>query len=194
LLAHPDPEVHRQAEQLVAQCDRITRVVEQLLSFGRRKAAAVAPCDLAEPVRAVIDLLAGEARRRGIGLAMEVDGRSHRIDGDRDQIQQIALNLVKNALAATPPGGTIAVRIDRVAESVRLCVRDTGAGIDPDTQARLFEPFFTTRASEGGTGLGLAVVRAIADEHRAKVDVYSQPGCGAEFVISFPARVEAGRG
>ena len=188
LLAHADLEVRRQAEQLVAQCDRITRVVEQLLSFGRRKAAVVAPCDLAEPVRAVIDLLAGEARRRSIALAIEVDDRSHQIEGDRDQIQQIALNLVKNALAATPAGGTIAVRIDRVAESVRLCVRDTGAGIDPATQARLFEPFFTTRASEGGTGLGLAVVRSIADEHRAKVDVYSQPGCGAEFVISFPAR------
>ncbi len=194
LLAHADPEVRRQAEQLVAQCDRITRVVEQLLSFGRRKAAAVAPCDLAEPVRAVIELLAGEARRRGLALAMEVDGRSHRIDGDRDQIQQIALNLVKNALAATPAGGTIVVRIDRVAESVRLCVRDTGTGIDPPTQARLFEPFFTTRAAEGGTGLGLAVVRSIADEHRAKVDVYSEPGCGAEFVVSFPAREEARRG
>jgi signal transduction histidine kinase len=194
LLAHSDPEVRRQAEQLVAQCDRITRVVEQLLSFGRRKAAAVAPCDLAEPVRAVIDLLAGEARRRGISLAMEVDDRSHRIEGDRDQVQQIALNLVKNALAATPAGGIITVRIDRVAESVRLCVRDTGAGIDPTTQARLFEPFFTTRASEGGTGLGLAVVRSIADEHRAKVDVYSEPGCGAEFVVSFPARPEVRRG
>jgi signal transduction histidine kinase len=145
-------------------------------------------------VRAVIDLLAGEARRRGIGLSMETDGRSHWIDGDRDQIQQIALNLVKNALAATPPGGTIAVRVDRVAGTVRLGVRDTGAGIDQDTQARLFEPFFTTRASEGGTGLGLAVVRAIADEHRAKVDVYSQPACGAEFVVSFPARLESDRG
>jgi two-component system, NtrC family, sensor histidine kinase HydH len=194
LLAHPDPEVRRQAEQLVAQCDRITRVVEQLLSFGRRKAAAVAPCDLAEPVRAVIDLLAGEARRRGIALAMEIDDRPHQIDGDRDQIQQIALNLVKNALAATPAGGAIAVRIDRAGERVRLCVRDSGAGIDPDTRARLFEPFFTTRASEGGTGLGLAVVRSIADEHRAKVDVSSQPGRGAEFVVSFPAREEVRRG
>lgn len=194
LCAHSDPEVRRQAEQLVTQCDRITRVVEQLLSFGRRKAAAIASCELTEPVRAVIDLLSGEARRRGIALAMEVDDRPHRIDGDRDQIQQIALNLVKNALAATPAGGAISVRIDRVAETVRLCVRDTGAGIDLATQARLFEPFFTTRASEGGTGLGLAVVRSIADEHRAKVDVYSDPGCGAEFVVSFPARMEARHG
>ncbi|HWU89586.1 MAG TPA: HAMP domain-containing sensor histidine kinase [Kofleriaceae bacterium] len=190
LAAHADPEVRRQAEQLVTQCDRITRVVEQLLSFGRRKAAAVALCDLVEPVRVVIDLLAGEARRRGIALAMDVGDRPYQIEGDRDQIQQVTLNLVKNALAATPSGGTIAVRIDRAGELVRLCVRDSGAGIGPEIQARLFEPFFTTRASEGGTGLGLAVVRAIADEHRARIEVHSQPGRGAEFVVSFPARPE----
>lgn len=200
---HADPEVRRQAEQLVAQCDRITRVVEQLLSFGRRKAAAVAPCDLAEPVRAVIDLLAGEARRRGVELVMEVDERPHRIEGDRDQIQQVALNLIKNALAATPRGGTITVRIDHPAGppgggphagEVRLCVRDTGAGMAPEVQARLFEPFFTTRASEGGTGLGLAVVRAIADEHHARIEVRSEPGRGAEFVVSFPPLPEVRRG
>jgi signal transduction histidine kinase len=69
---------------------------------------------------------------------------------------------------------------------VRLAVRDTGPGIDAETQARLFEPFFTTRASQGGTGLGLAVVRTIVNEHRAKIDVRSELGRGAEFVITFP--------
>lgn len=206
LAGHADPAVRRQAELLVAQCDRITRVVEQLLSFGRRKAAAVAPCDLAEPVRAVIDLVAGEARRRGVDLAMEVVDPPHRIEGDRDQIQQVALNLVKNALAATPRGGAITVRIDhardhagdhggdRARDAVRLIVRDTGHGIAPEVAARLFEPFFTTRASEGGTGLGLAVVRAIADEHRARIEVHSEPARGAELVISFPALPEVRHG
>jgi signal transduction histidine kinase len=194
LLGHADQEVRRQAEQLVGQCGRITEIVEQLLSFGRRKTAVIAPCDLIVPVRAVIDLLGGEARRRGVRLAMEVDGLAHEVDGDRDQIQQVALNLIRNALAATPRDGRVTVRIDRVQDSVRLCVRDTGAGIDPDARSRLFEPFFTTRASEGGTGLGLAVVRAIADEHKAKVDVYSEAGGGAEFVVSFPARGEVSRG
>ncbi|MCX5742052.1 MAG: HAMP domain-containing sensor histidine kinase [Proteobacteria bacterium] len=188
LRTHADPEVRRQADQLVGQCDRITRIVEQLLSFGRRKAAVVAACDLVEPVRAVIDLLGGEARRRGITLALVVDGdaRRLRIDGDRDQLQQVALNLVKNALAATPPKGRITVRLDRDGDRVRLSVADSGTGIDPETRARLFEPFFTTRATDGGTGLGLAVVRAIVDEHHARIEVASQVGAGAEFVVSFP--------
>ena len=88
-------------------------------------------------------------------------------------------------------GGAIKVRIERAADTVRLCIRDTGPGIDRDTQARLFEPFFTTRASDGGTGLGLAVVRAIVQEHGATIDVHSAPGAGAEFIVSFQ---EASRG
>jgi signal transduction histidine kinase len=69
---------------------------------------------------------------------------------------------------------------------VRIRVRDTGAGMDEAVQARLFEPFFTTRAAEGGTGLGLAVVKAIVEEHHATIDVISEPGAGAELVVTFP--------
>jgi signal transduction histidine kinase len=185
LQEHPDPEVQRQASLLVAQCDRITRVVEQLLSFGRRKPAVIGPCDLVVPVVAVIDLLAGEARRREITLTLETDDGPHEIVGDVDRLQQVTLNLVRNALSATPAGGRITVRVDRMHDQVRLVVRDTGPGIDRETQRRLGEPFFTTRASEGGTGLGLAVVRAIVDEHHAKLDLISEPGAGAEFVVSF---------
>jgi signal transduction histidine kinase len=135
----------------------------------------------------VLELLAGEARRRGVDLGFEGDAASHRIDADPDQLQQVVLNLVKNALAATPKGGRITVRVEAAADQVRLIVRDTGTGIAADMVPRLFEPFFTTRAADGGTGLGLAVVRAIAVEHHATVAVASEPGRGAEFVVSFPA-------
>lgn len=182
LAAHGDPEVRRQATLLVAQCDRITRVVEQLLSFGRRKQVVAGPCDLAVPVRAVIDLLAVEARRRTVDLVLDIGDGPHQIIGDPDQLQQVTLNLVRNALSATPKGGMVRVRI----AGTTLSVRDTGSGIDGATQTRLFEPFFTTRALDGGTGLGLAVVRAIVNEHHATIDVRSEPGHGAEFVVSFP--------
>ncbi len=186
LINHTDPQVQRQGEVLVAQCDRIAQIVEQLLSFGRRKPVVTERCDLVSPVRSVIDLLGGEARRHGVSLGLRVSGDAHEIAGDRDQLQQVALNLVRNALTATPSGGDIQVRVDRVGELVTLCVRDTGCGIDAATKERLFDPFFTTRASSGGTGLGLAVVRSIASEHRAKIEVHSEPGHGAEFVVSFP--------
>jgi signal transduction histidine kinase len=141
----------------------------------------------------VIDLLGNEARRRQIQLNLETCEGTHEIVGDLDQLQQVTLNLVRNALSATPAGGRITVRVDRANDLVRLTVRDTGPGIDRETQTRLFEPFFTTRASEGGTGLGLAVVRTIADEHHATIDVISEPGGGAEFVVSFPHREEVAR-
>lgn len=185
LTEHSDPEVRRQAALLVTQCDRITRVVEQLLSFGRRKPALIGRCDLVEPVTSVIDLLAAEARRRSVTLRLDVDKGPYLITGDVDQLQQVALNLLRNALHATPSGGAITVRIAHGQGGVLLSVRDTGPGIDEATRARLFEPFFTTRASDGGTGLGLAVVRAIVQEHGAAIDVHSEPGTGAEFVVTF---------
>lgn len=189
-----DPETRRQAEILVEQTARITRIVDQLLSFGRRRPAVIAPRDLARPVRAVLELLDGEARRRGVVLELAVDGGDHTIDADEDQLQQIVLNLVRNALAATPGGGRITVRVEAAPTrgEVRLVVRDTGPGIPPEMQSRLFEPFFTTRASEGGTGLGLSVVRAIVTEHGGTITATSDHG--AEFVVSFPARPRLGRG
>ena len=180
-----EPETRRQAEILIEQTARITRIVDQLLSFGRRRPAVIAPRNLARPVRAVLELLDGEARRRGVALELAVDGGDHTVDADEDQLQQIVLNLVRNALAATPAGGRIAVRIEAAAHQVRLLVRDTGPGIAPELLGRLFEPFFTTRASEGGTGLGLAVVRAIVTEHGGAITASSDRG--AEFVVSFPA-------
>jgi signal transduction histidine kinase len=186
-----DPETRRQAEILVEQTARITRIVEQLLSFGRRRPPVIAPRDLARPVRTVLELLDGEARRRGVALELTVDDGDHTIEADEDQLQQIVLNLVRNALAATPSGGRITVRIEAATELavvrwVRLIVRDTGPGIPPELQDRLFEPFFTTRASEGGTGLGLAVVRAIVIDHGGTITASSERG--AEFIVSFPAR------
>lgn len=179
-----DPETRRQAEILVEQTARISKIVEQLLSFGRRKPAVIAPCDLARPVRTVLELLEGEARRRGVALVLDVAPGKHVIDGDADQLQQVVLNLVKNALAVTPVGGTITVRIGSAEDTVQLVVGDTGPGIPQEMRARLFEPFFTTRAAEGGTGLGLAVVRSIVVEHGGTIDVRSENG--AEFIASFP--------
>ncbi len=190
LVEHADPEVKRQASLLVAQCDRITRVIEQLLALGRRRPAAMGRCDVVPPVRAVIDLMSVEARRRGVKLELVTSGVQPAITGDPDQLQQIALNLVKNALAATAKGGSITVSIAATTQAVQLRVVDTGRGIAPDAQAQLFEPFFTTRGGEGGTGLGLAVVKSIAVEHHATIEVHSEPGSGAEFVVTFP-RAEA---
>ncbi len=186
LAAHADAEVRRQANLLGEQCARITKIVEALLSFGRRKPAAFAACDLAVPARRVIELLEGEVRRRQLALVFEATTDGVEVDADADQIQQVVLNLVTNAMNATPVGGTITVAIGATRAAVTLAVRDTGKGIPADMQTRLFEPFFTTRATDGGSGLGLAVVHAIVVEHRGTIEVHSEVGKGAELVVTIP--------
>jgi signal transduction histidine kinase len=109
---------------------------------------------------------------------------------DSDQFQQVTLNLVRNAIAATPAGGAVTVRLDAAdvdgVPSVRLIVTDTGTGIRTEDLERIFEPFFTTRHDVGGTGLGLTVVRSIVQEHRGTIHVESTVGRGTTMTVHLP--------
>jgi two-component system sensor histidine kinase PilS (NtrC family) len=115
---------------------------------------------------------------------------------DIDQVQQLVLNLIKNALAATPDGGRIGLRLDRAiidgqdgpVPATRFEIEDNGCGMTEETRTQLFEPFFTTRAGQGGTGLGLAVVHAIVQAHGGRIAVASTPGVGTRFTIDLPLR------
>ena len=111
--------------------------------------------------------------------------------GDFDQVQQIILNLVTNALNATPRGGRVDVAVSSDhGGCVRLSVADSGSGVAPEHLGHLFEPFFTTRSDGGGTGLGLAIVKALVAEHGATVRVDRSPSGGALFVVDFPLTTE----
>jgi signal transduction histidine kinase len=111
-------------------------------------------------------------------------------------MQQIALNLIANALAATPQDGRVTVQVEESSlpsrnggydiPAVRLVVKDTGCGIAPEARERIFEPFFTTRAAEGGTGLGLAVVKSLVNEQGGAIGVESEPGKGSQFSVLLP--------
>lgn len=191
-MAADDPDkVRRTASILVTQVERISRIVQQLLAYARRRAPRIGPLDLAEPVRAVLDLVRHDARRRNITLAIEVEPGCPKAQADPDQVQQIVLNLVSNALSVTPAGGRVAVRVAPSAlpdgrQAVQIAVEDSGPGIPEELRPSLFEPFFTTRAAEGGTGLGLSVVRSIAQEHRGAVRYTSSPA-GSRFEVDLPA-------
>jgi signal transduction histidine kinase len=109
---------------------------------------------------------------------------------DRDQMKQVVLNLMHNALHAMPKGGELFVRTETRQkdneEWVVMIVQDTGKGITPDDLGRIFEPFFTTKADDGGTGLGLAVSYGIVTDHDGFVDVESTPNEGACFTVWLP--------
>jgi signal transduction histidine kinase len=188
--------VRKNATILAEQADRIAGIVEQLLSFARRRPVRPALTDLARPIRTILDLMAPAARQRRVTLEFSCPPDLPHVVVDVDQVQQVALNLIKNALAATPDGGHIALRLGLASvetpqgsiPTARLEIEDDGCGMSADTRASLFEPFFTTRAMEGGTGLGLAVVRAIVEAHGGRIDVASATGAGSRFTIDLPLR------
>lgn len=191
---HRPDEIRQTASILAEQTDRIARIVEQLLSFAQRRPVRMARTDLVTPVRTILDLMEPSARRRRINMTFHCSPDLPQVVADIDQIQQVVLNLLKNALAATTDGGNIAIRLERAAIEAadgplpvaRLEVQDDGCGMTDEIRERLFEPFFTTRAAEGGTGLGLAVLQAIVRAHGGIVAVTSSTGVGTRFTVDLP--------
>ncbi|WP_240502619.1 ATP-binding protein [Methylocaldum sp. 14B] len=187
-------EVRRLADILVAQTDRITRIVQRLLEFARRRPPNFVRIDVASVIGDVLDLLRHEAGRRRIELKFEHPDLLPPARVNADGVQQIILNLVGNALAATEDGGVITVDLresamvtnDTEVPALRLIVADTGSGIAPEHLPRLFEPFFTTRGGRGGTGLGLAVVKTIVTEHDGTIAAESKMDKGSRFTVHLP--------
>jgi signal transduction histidine kinase len=120
-------------------------------------------------------------------VALEVSGLAGlpAVQGDPVQLRQVLVNLVENAVYAASPIGTVAVRGRRADGFVLLDVEDTGPGVDPSTRRRLFEPLITTK--EKGIGLGLALVKRIAERHGGAVEYADRPGGGARFTVRLPA-------
>lgn len=181
---HSD-EVRRQATLIEEHASRIATIVDQLQDVSRRRPPRILTIDLREPVTKVMWLLEPEAERRQVDLTWTVPAQPCPVRADPDEVQQVVLNLALNALQATQPGNSVVVQVIPTESGGALRVVDQGCGMDAQTSARVFEPFFTTRADQGGTGLGLAVVKSIVDRHRARVRIDSTPGHGATVEVTW---------
>jgi signal transduction histidine kinase len=171
-----DAEATRRTSALIVeQAERITRIVTQMLSITRRPAPMRAPVDAESLVSRVVELLELEARRRDVVIRV-VRSASTRLSADADQLQQIVLNLLRNALDAAPRDSLIECRLGGDADELVIEVVDQGPGFDPAVRAHLGEAFFTTKASHGGSGLGLSVVRSILQEHGGRLEFVFEPG------------------
>lgn len=178
------------------QIDRISKIIRSMLDTVRPQKLEIQPTPLADIVDRVLPLLRHAARRRGVTLATAIRDELPRMLADPGQMQQVLINLVLNALDATPAGGVIEIGA-RPEDSggragVAVAVRDTGPGIPDELKPRLFEPFFTTKPAGQGTGLGLAICRDIIRAHGGEIRVESQPGAGATFTVWIPAAAERG--
>ncbi len=182
----PDRRLAAQLAATEEETIRCKEIVESLLELSRPATAiAAAPVDLHTLCEDVSGRIRLSAQRAGVRIS--VDGAALAL-ADRPKLRQAVFNLMKNAAEAAGPAGDVRVRIGASGEVVELAVADTGPGIAPEARGRIFEPFFTTKPT--GTGLGLAVSRAIARAHGGDIDVRNGDAGGAVFTLRLPRAPE----
>ena len=175
----------RLMEIIVSESNRLSKILEEFLRFVRPQERRVAVFDVAASIREVLELFRlSDEVSDAHEITLDVDPSVSLLAADRDQIRQIIYNVAKNAVRAMPDGGTLTVegREDRAWYSIRF--RDTGRGMSEEEIARVFTPFST--AFDGGTGLGMAIVRRIVEDHGGAIDVESKPGEGTTVTILLP--------
>jgi heavy metal sensor kinase len=184
-------EYQETAAGTVEECDRLLGMINTLLLISRTEAgvssAVREPVDLAEQVRDACDLFRPLAEDRSVALDRRTPDRCV-IQGDTRQIQRAVANLIDNAIRYTPEGGAVLAAVTAAAlNTVEVAVEDTGAGIAPEDLPHIFDRFYRAdpSRSDTGAGLGLSLVRAVAQAHGGGIDVVSEPGEGAAFYLSF---------
>ncbi len=194
----PADEVKQYAQTIEGQGQRMVGIIRHLLDFARQRR----PKQSRTPILDVIDQTVELVQSLGYKSKMRVEADSHaeslRPPMDANQIHQVLINLIENALQAMPEGGEATISVQAVEATpppdadatpgryVRIDVRDTGVGIAPEHLDELFDPFFTTKDVGEGTGLGLSIVHGIVSEHGGWIDMTSELGSGSCFSIFLP--------
>ncbi len=172
---------------------RLDRLVSEFLRYARPRPLQLAETPAIDLVLAVRDLLAAEIARVEASVRLVDESYEASVEVDAEQIQQLLLNLLQNALASTEGTGRnpeLTLFVRREGGSVEIEVRDNGRGIAPGDRERIFDVFYSTR--KGGTGLGLAIARRIARAHNGQLTVESDLDFGSKFVLSLPLVAAAG--
>ncbi len=186
----PEPTKQEFGGLAQRELDRLKGIVTRFLHFARPQEPRRVTSDPMLLLDSVAKLSAETARMAGVVIRVEEFGRPPAIAVDPEQIKQVLLNLVINAVQAMPQGGEILLRAATEQDALRLEVRDNGPGISPENLERIFNPFFTTR--EEGTGLGLSIADRIVSQHDGRIEARRNPERGMTFSVRLPlASVES---
>src|SRR6185436_13806518 len=182
-----DPKSAERLAIVASEADRLKEIVDGFLSFSRgldaMKVAPMRPYELAHELSVLLEVRAAEA-----GVSLEVTGNQQlELNADRRKLRQVLLNLVLNALQASPRGKTVWIDVAGPSCGMGATVRviDQGAGMSPEVVERIKRPYYTTR--EGGTGLGVVVARALVEQHGGVLVYDSKPGKGTTVTLELPA-------
>jgi two-component system sensor histidine kinase AtoS len=183
-----DPQRSALLRDMGREIDRMARTLGEILAFGRPRPPQRSAVPVWGVARRLQSLLATESESRQVDLTLQGDPHVEAV-ADPDHLHQILMNLVLNALQATPPGGVVTLRVHREGGEVLAEVRDTGTGIAEDALREVFEPFYTTKPS--GTGLGLSISRLLAELNGGRLSLESAPGQGTTARLALVASAGA---
>ncbi|MGD0884244.1 MAG: ATP-binding protein [Thermodesulfovibrionales bacterium] len=167
---------------------RARDIVRQLLRFARKSPLQLMEIDVNEVLREVLQLIDVQVKGNHVEVREEF-GQFPQTVGDLNQLKQVFINIINNAISAMPDGGRLTIRTARLGEYILIDVEDTGVGIPKEILTRIFEPFFTTK-KEKGTGLGLSISYRIIQDHGGRIDVESYDGEGTRFTVRLPLRTQ----
>ncbi len=180
---------------ILASVKRAGTITKRLLSFSRHMEISIQHIDLRGLIGEVLGFLEKEAEYRSIHISIEAAEDIPKIESDRGKLQEIFLNLANNAFSALEDGGHLDIRIiPKDTKNIQITVSDDGCGIPRENLDRIFEPFFSTRTKQGGTGLGLSLTANFVREIGGEITVDSEVGKGATFTLLLPVVMERKEG
>jgi PAS domain S-box-containing protein len=192
-----NPELKKRV-LLIKECNRrIQDIVKGLREFSRQAEVEFTDMDVNDAVQSVIAITRQQLLNQGIELELALSEGLPKVLGDKNQIEQVLLNLISNARDAmegkVEKGLAIQTHLNQKGRQVEIGVRDTGIGITEEQIEQIFNPFFTTKDSDKGIGLGLSICYRIIEAHQGKIEVKSTLNEGTEFIVSLPIYLEKGK-
>src|SRR5262250_353235 len=178
--------IERRLRVIESQLGRVREIIDRLLDVTRRSPQPPVTVDINALVQETIELVRPALVAAQLELKVQADPAAPRFLGQRSELQQVLLNLLTNALDATPPGGVVQVATRARGGEVETEVVDTGCGIPAVALKRIFDPFVSTKEPDRGTGLGLFISAQLVHDHGGRIDVVSEPGHGSVFRVTLP--------
>jgi len=175
---------HEFIEIQIKETERLNNVVEDFLRMARQQPLELSSCSIVEELATIVKLTENQAKMGNVTIIPDFQGRNFIVKADGEKLRQAFLNIMINAIQATPARGTVTVTADGNQSGCEITFSDNGAGVDEQTLGRIYEPFFTTK--QDGTGLGLSITKKIIEGHGGTIEIKSEQGKGTKVRVTLP--------